>query len=400
LEAYVITAPPLQTARTCPYAPPAQHVAMRRNGGIARVRLPNGQEAWAVSRLDHLRAMLSDPRFSSDRDHPHFPSLAAEPGPPPSAGFRKMMIQMDPPEHGPARRAVISEFTVRRVAALRPRIQQLVDRQIDIMLAGPRPADLVEALGLPVPSLVICELLGVPYADHDFFQTHTAAMLHRDTPPAERGAAVRALRAYLADLVHRKVRGPSDDVLGRQLSRGADPDDVIALAFLLLVAGHETTANMISLGVLTLLERPQQLAELLADPARMPAAVEELLRFFTIVEYGNSRVAIADVELGGVLIRPGEGVVSLSNTADHDPDVFPDADELRLDRGARNHLAFGYGPHQCLGQNLARLELEIVFGTLFRRVPTLRLATPATELPFKTDAAIYGLHRLPVTWQE
>ena len=393
-----MTAPALQVARGCPYAPPAQHVEMRENGGISRVRLPSGTQAWAVSRLDLIRAMLSDPRFSSDRDHPNYPNLAAEPGPPPSGGFRKMLIQLDPPEHGPARRAVISEFTIRRAAALKPRIQQIVDERIDAMLAGPRPADLVPALSLAVPSLVICELLGVPYADHDFFQTRTAAILNRDTPPQQRGATYAALRTYLNDLVHSKVHEPGDDVLSRRLAAGADPQEVVALAFLLLVAGHETTANMISLGVLTLLERPDQLAELRADPARMPVAVEELLRFFTIVEYGNSRVATTDVELGGVTIRAGEGVVSLSNTADHDPAVFPDADELKLDRGARHHLAFGFGPHQCLGQNLARAELDIVFTTLFRRVPTLRLAVPAGDLPFKTDATIYGIHQLPVTW--
>jgi cytochrome P450 len=395
-----MTAPALQVARSCPYAPPAQHVEMRESGGISRVRLPSGRQAWAVSRLDLIRAMLSDPRFSSDRDHPNYPNLTAQAGPPPSGGFRKMLIQLDPPEHGPARRAVISEFTIRRAAALKPRIQEIVDERIDAMLAGPRPADLVQALSLAVPSLVICELLGVPYADHDFFQTHTAAILNRDTPPQQRGATYAALRTYLNDLVHSKIREPGDDVLSRRLAAGADPQDVVALALLLLVAGHETTANMISLGVLTLLERPEQLAELRADPARMPVAVEELLRYFTIVEYGNSRVATADVELGGVTIRAGEGVVSLSNTADHDPEVFPGADELKLDRGARHHLAFGFGPHQCLGQNLARAELDIVFTTLFRRVPTLRLAGPAGDLLFKTDATIYGIHQLPVTWGE
>jgi cytochrome P450 len=305
---------------------------------------------------------------------------------------------MDPPEHGPARRAITGEFTVRRVAELRPRIQEIVDELIDAMLAGPQPVDLVRAFSLPVPSLVICQMLGVPYADHDFFQAHTATLVNRDTPPDELQETMKALWAYLAELVHGKIREPGDDVLSRRLADGADAEDVIGLAFLLLVAGHETTANMISLGVLALLERPEQLAALLADPSRTPMAVEELLRYFTIVEYGNSRVATDDVELAGTTIRAGEGVVSLSNTADHDPEIFPDADRLKLDRGARNHLAFGYGRHQCLGQNLARLELEIVFSTLFRRMPSLRLAVPAGELPFKNDAEIYGIHRLPVTW--
>ncbi|MFI7448311.1 cytochrome P450 [Nonomuraea sp. NPDC049714] len=393
-----MTSEPLQIARSCPYAPPAQHVEMRDNGGIARVRLPNGQEAWALSRMDHLRAMMTDPRFSSDRDHPHYPSFRAGAVPSSTGGSRKILINMDPPEHGPARRAITGEFTVRRVAELRPRIQEIVDELIDAMLAGPQPVDLVRAFSLPVPSLVICQMLGVPYADHDFFQAHTATLVNRDTPPDELQETMKALWVYLAELVHGKIREPGDDVLSRQLADGADPEDVVALALLLLVAGHETTANMISLGVLALLERPEQLAALLADPSRTPMAVEELLRYFTIAEYGNSRVAMDDVELAGTTIRAGEAVVSLSNTADHDPEIFPDADRLKLDRGARNHLAFGYGRHQCLGQNLARLELEIVFSTLFRRVPSLRLAVPAGELPFKNDAEIYGVHRLPVTW--
>ncbi|MET8007435.1 cytochrome P450 [Nonomuraea glycinis] len=392
-----MTSQPLQVARTCPYAPPAQHVEMRDSGGITRVRLPNGREAWALSRMDHLRAMLSDPRFSSDRDNPHYPSFRADEVPP-SGGGGRMLINMDPPEHGPARRAITGEFTLRRVAELRPRIQEIVDELIDAMLAGPQPVDLVRAFSLPVPSLVICEMLGVPYTDHDFFQVHTATMVNRDTPPDEMQKTMQALWLYMAELVQGKSREPGDDVLSRQLADGAAPEDVIALAFLLLVAGHETTANMISLGVLTLLERPEHLAALLADPSGTPMAVEELLRYFTIVEFGNSRVATDDVELAGTTIRAGEAVVSLSNAANHDPEVFPEAGRLKLDRGARNHLAFGYGRHQCLGQNLARLELEIVFNTLFRRAPSLRLAVPAEEVPFKDDAEIYGIHRLPVAW--
>jgi cytochrome P450 len=370
---------------------------MRDNGGITRVRLPNGREAWALSRMDHIRAMLSDPRFSSDRDNPHYPSFRADEVPP-SGGGGRMLINMDPPELGPARRAITGEFTLRRVAELRPRIQEIVDELIAAMLAGPQPVDLVRAFSLPVPSLVICEMLGVPYTDHDFFQVHTATMVNRDTPPDEMQKTMQALWLYMAELVQGKSREPGDDVLSRQLADGAAPEDVIALAFLLLVAGHETTANMISLGVLALLERPEQLAALLADPSGTPMAVEELLRYFTIVEFGNSRVATDDVELAGTTIRAGEAVVSLSNAANHDPEVFPEAGRLKLDRGARNHLAFGYGRHQCLGQNLARLELEIVFNTLFRRVPSLRLAVPAEEVPFKDDAEIYGIHRLPVAW--
>ncbi|SCL26011.1 cytochrome P450 [Micromonospora inyonensis] len=389
----------LPLERTCPYAPPAEHLQLQRDAPVARVTLPDGSWAWALSRLDDIRAVLTDPRFSSDRRREGYPLVTAEL----RAAFsseRPSMIGLDPPEHGAARRAVVGEFTVRRMNALRPRIQQIVDECIDAMLAGPCPTDLVAALSLPVPSLVICELLGVPYADHEFFQSRSATLLGRSTPTVERRAAVTEVREYMAGLIAEKTRTPADDLLGRQIARGADPGELAGLGFLLLVAGHETTANMISLGTMALLERPEALAALKDDPAVTPRAVEELLRYFTIAELATSRVAREDVEVGGVLIRAGEGVITLANTANRDPAAFAHGDTLDIGRQARHHLAFGFGPHQCLGQNLARIELQIVFDTLFARVPGLALAAPVEELPFKDDAGVYGLYSLPVTWEE
>jgi cytochrome P450 len=314
------------------------------------------------------------------------------------------MITLDGAEHTAARRAVISEFSVKRVAALAPRIQQIVDGFVDRILAGQRPADLVRDLSLPVPSLVICELLGVPDADHDYFQTRTTALLRRTTSVEERQRLVDELREYLSELVRGKEADPPDDVLGRQVLRQraeqgeTDHDALTSLAFLLLLAGHETTANMISLGVLGLLTHPDQRAALLADPGRTPAAVEEMLRYFTIVEFATSRLAVADVELGGVLIRAGEGVLGDALAANRDESAFAEPGSFELGEGRRHHVAFGFGPHQCLGQNLARKELQIVFDTLFRRIPTLRLAEDLADLPYKTDANIYGVYQLPVTW--
>jgi cytochrome P450 len=172
----------------------------------------------------------------------------------------------------------------------------------------------------------------------------------------------------------------------------------VSLAFLLLTAGHETTANMISLGVVGLLSHPEQLALVKADPGKTPMAVEELLRYFAIADGVTSRLATEDVQIGGVSIKAGEGVIVSSLSANWDPAVFKNPAELDVERGTRHHLTFGFGPHQCLGQNLARMELQIVFDTLFRRIPTLRLAVPVEDLPFKTDAVIYGAHELPVTW--
>ena len=295
---------------------------------------------------------------------------------------------------------MLGEFTVKRLEALRPRVQEIVDQHVDAMLAGPRPTDLVTALSLPVPSLVICELLGVPYADHDFFQTRSSTLLRLDNSAEEKAAASDELRTYLSDLISSKAAEPGDDLISRQLARDSAPDheSLVGLATLLLIAGHETTANMISLGTVAMLAHPDQLAALRADPRRTPHAVEEMLRVFTIAEFATSRVAVADVELGGVLIRAGEGVLTVGLAANHDPDVFPEPDRVDITRGARNHIAFGYGAHQCLGQNLARIELQVVFDTLFARVPTLRLAVAEDEVPYKEDASIFGVHRLPVTW--
>ncbi len=386
--------------RTCPFAPPPAYTEIREEDPVTRVRLPEGKQAWVVSRHEDVRTVLNDRRFSADRQHPDFPQLVP--------GFRRpdderTMITMDAPEHGPARKAVLGEFTVRRMEALRPRIQEIVDERIDALLAGPKPGDLVEMLSLPVPSLVICEMLGVPYADHDFFQTHTAKLIKRDTPPQERRAAVEAVREYMSDLIADKEDNPPDDLLGRQIVKLREEGtyrraSLAATGFLLLVAGHETTANMISLGTVGLLENPGQLKLIKDDPGKTLDAVEELLRYFTIVDAATARLCVEDAEVGGQLIRAGEGVLALGYAANRDEAAFDNPDELDIERGARHHVAFGFGPHQCLGQNLARMELQIVFDTLFRRIPDLKLAAPVDDLPFKDDAAIYGLYRLPVTW--
>ncbi|MFJ4920649.1 cytochrome P450 [Streptomyces sp. NPDC088725] len=399
----------LPALRTCPYAPPAEYQELREQAPISRVTLPTGRTAWALTRHEDIRAMLTDPRFSSDRTDPRYPVMV-EGQQKVAADFRPSLISMDAPEHGPARRAVVGEFTVRRMNELKPRIQEIVDEHIDAMLAGPQPVDLVQALSLPVPSLVICELLGVPYADHDFFQSRSTELLRRTNSTEQRVRARDDLRSYLDKLITEKEREPGDDLLSRQILKQRESgeaqhetaearhEDLVGLAFLLLIAGHETTANMISLGTLALLEHPEDAAALREDPSKTLGAVEELLRYYTIVEFATSRLATADVELGGVLIREGEGVVTLAVSGNHDPDVFDRPEELNIERGARNHVAFGFGAHQCLGQNLARLELQIVFDTLLRRIPGLKSGVPTDELPFKDDSNIYGLYEFPVTW--
>jgi cytochrome P450 len=365
------------------------------------VTLPTGRQAWILTRYEDVRAALNDRRLSSDRGNPDYPMLAEL-----AKSDRDSTLSlagMDAPEHTRARAAVVGEFTLRRMEALRPRVQAIVDQCVDEMLAGPNPADLVRALSFPVPSLVISELLGVPYADHEFFEDRTSTMLSMTLPPLTRQKAFFDIQTYLDELVTGKEADPGDDLLGRQIVKARkkgtyDHDALVDLAFLLLTAGHDTTGNMISLGTLALLERPDLRARIVDDPAGTPAVVEELLRYFTITDIITARVATEDVTIGGRTIRAGEGVFALGGAANHDPEAFADPDEIDVERGARQHLAFGYGPHQCLGQSLARMELEIVYSTLLRRVPGLRLAGSVEDLPMKNDVAIFGLRELPVAW--
>ncbi|MFD9503022.1 cytochrome P450 [Streptomyces sp. NPDC060035] len=386
--------PTISLDRTDPYKPPSEHERLRGDAPVSWAELTDGRQLWVLTRHEDVRTMLGDPRFSSDRRDPRHPNHMPYIGP----DHRPQLIEMDPPDHTRLRRSVVGEFTVQRLSALRPRIQEITDRAIDEMLTGQPEADLVEALALPVPSTVISELLGVPYSEHSFFQETSADFVRSDTTPEEKGAAAGRLKSYIAGLVQGKVKSPGDDLLSRQLASGADPEDVGALGFLLLVAGHETTANMISLCVATLLDKRERLSELRDDPKLTVGAVEELLRYFTIAEIGAARLATEDIEIGGVLIRAGQGVLGLTNTANRDPSVFDDPDELDFTRMARNHLAFGFGPHQCLGQNLARIELEIVLATLLRRIPTLRLAVPFGDIPFKVKGPNYGAYELKVAW--
>jgi cytochrome P450 len=387
----------LPVPRTCPFGPPPEYQQLREQAPVARLTMASGRQAWALTRHEDIRAVLSDARFSSDRSHPSFP--APRQGQELASGFKFSLISMDPPEHGPARRAVAGEFTARRMQALAPRVAQIVAEHLDAMLAGPRPADLVQALALPVPSLVICELLGIPYADHELFQTRSTILLRGSARVDERIQAGLDLLTYLDELVTRREQDPTDDLIGRQLAAGSiGHGDLVSLALLLLIAGHETTASMISLGALALMENPAVARALREDPARTPAAVEELLRYFTITDLTLFRVAMADIEVGGQLIAAGEPVIALVLAGNHDPAVFADPGALDIGRDARPHLAFGFGPHQCLGQSLARMELQVVLDALLRRVPDLRLAVPVGDLPFKDDAFVYGAYELPVTW--
>ncbi|WP_330172182.1 cytochrome P450 [Streptomyces sp. NBC_01498] len=395
--------PEFPMRRTCPFAPPEEYAKLRASEPVSRAQLKvNGKPTWLLTRHDHVRKVLGDSRASSNLKLPGYPHQFHIPDEM-LQHIRLMLLSMDPPEHTAQRSMLLSEFTARRAREMRPRVQEIVDERIDAMLAAGGPVDLVSALALPLPSLVICELLGVPYDDHAKFEEWSARLMNRDLSQEEYGAAVATLDAYLDELVTAKENEPGDDLLSRFLAKNrvtgaCDHLDVVTMARLMLVGGHETTANMIALGVLALLEHPEQLAVVQEDPTLWPKAVEELLRLFSISDSGTARVAVEDIDLDGTVIRAGEGILALNNAANHDENVFPDPDTLDVRRDARGHLAFGFGIHQCIGQNLARVELEVVYETLFRRIPGLRTAAPVDSLPFKDDAMVYGVYELPVTW--
>jgi len=308
-------------------------------------------------------------------------------------------LRLDPPDHTRFRKLLTGQFTVRRMKMLEPRIEEIAGGFLDAMQAAGPPADLVEMFALPVPSMVICELLGVPYEDRDRFQRDSKTLLSLHTTADEARAAMRRTLDYMAELVRRKRAEPGDDLLSGLIETGELKDDELAgVAMLLLIAGHETTANMLGLGTYALLTHPDQLAAMRAGPATVDGAVEELLRHLTIVHIGPTRTALEDVELAGRTIKAGDSVTLDLRVANRDPSRFPDGDRLDLTRGSAGHLAFGHGVHQCLGQQLARAEMRIAYPALLRRFPRLRLAVPADDVPMRADMAIYGVHRLPVTW--
>jgi cytochrome P450 len=390
--------PPLPFDRgSCPLDPPPVYEQWREEGPIRRVSLPGERGAWLVTRYDDIRAVLGDSRVSSDSRHPDFPGNRAGQMPLPGS-----FINTDAPEHDVLRRMLTRTFMVRNIERMRPGIRQVTADLLEQMAAQPQPADLVEHFALPLPSLVICELFGVPYADREVFQKNATVVVSR-TASLEVNAANQALFSYMLELLARKDRQPGEDLFSElaaervrtgQLTR----EQAAGMGVLLLIAGHETTTNMISLSTIALLREPAQLRRLLDEPASVPLAVEELLRYLSIVHNGLRRIAVEDIEVGGTTVRAGDGIVVPLQSANRDGQIFTDPDRLDLDRGARNHVAFGYGIHQCLGQPLARAELQIALPALFTRFPGLHIAAPTADLPYKDDAAVYGLRGLPVTW--
>jgi cytochrome P450 len=395
---------PMAREARCPFAPPPDVMALAAAKPLSRVRIWDGSTPWLITGYEEVRELFSDSRVSVDDRAPGFPHWNA--GMLSTVHKRpRSVFTADGEEHTRFRRMLSKPFTFKRVEGLRPTIQRITDDHIDAILAGPRPADLVTALALPVPSLVISQLLGVPYEDADMFQHHANVGLARYATGADTARGAMSLNSYLAQLVEAKMENPCEDAvsdLAERVKAGElSVKEAAQLGTGLLIAGHETTSNMIGLGVLALLENPDQLAVIrdAEDPKIVANAVEELLRYLSIIQNGQRRVALEDIAIAGEVIRAGEGIIIDLAPANWDPHAFTEPDRLYLHRSwADRNVAFGYGRHQCVGQQLARAELQIVYRTLLRRIPTLALGIPFEDMPFKHDRLAYGIYELPVTW--
>lgn len=388
---------PIARAAHCPLAPPAEFVDWREQRGLRRAMF-QGHPIWVVSRYEDIRAALVDPRLSAKTIPDAIMPTDADNKVP------VMFARTDDPEHHRLRRMLTTNFTFRRCESMRPHIQEMVDHYLGQMIDSGAPADLVCEFALPVPSMVIALLLGVPPDDLELFQHSTAAGLDQKSSDAEKGQAFGAMYAYIQELVQRKEREPGDDLISRLVTEYVatgqlDHATTAMNSVIMMQAGHETTANMISLGTVALLQHPDTYAMLgeTDDPAVVANLVEELMRYLSIVHCQVDRVATEDLTIGGQLIRAGEFVIMNLPAGNWDTEFVDNPESFDAGRNTRGHLGFGYGVHQCIGANLARVEMQVAFATLARRLPGLKLAAPLEELRFK-DAYIYGMKELPVSW--
>ena len=376
---------------------------IRETTGVRTVVNAFGMTVYLVTRHDDIKAVLSDhERFSNGRPPgfvvPGAPTVSDDELASRRAGN---LLGLDPPEHQRLRRMLTPEFTIRRMKRLESRIVEIVDQQLDAMESAGPPADLVGSFALTIPSLVICELLGVPYDDRDDFQRRSARQLDLSIPIPERLDLQRQGRAYMQSLVGRSRQHPGDDILGmlvREHGTELTDDELIGVASLLLLAGHETTSNMLGLGTLALLRHPDQLAAVRDDPDAVGPAVEELLRWLSIVHSAIPRITTTDVEIAGAPIPAGQLVFVSLPSGNRDPGFTDSPELLDIWRGAPGHLAFGHGVHHCLGAPLARMEMRVAFPALLQRFPTLALAEDFADVQFRSFHFIYGLKSLEVAW--
>jgi len=390
--------------RSCPLEPPPIYSKLRLEGPLAKVQLWNGEHAWLVTRFEDVRSVLLDKRFSESPLTPGYPMLS--PARAALVAGDTLITQTQGDEHQRMRRALSRELSVKRVEAERPMARQICNDLIDEMIAKGPPADLVSDLALQLPMRVIGKMLGVPYEDHEFFEKNSAARVALNVEPHVPLEATRQLAEYFSNALKEREANPdssADDMLTRfardHVATGLiTHKQAVNLSYTAVQAGHETTANMISLGVLMLLNNRDQLDAMVKDPSLVKGAVEEMLRYLTILQLGMARVAIEDVEVGGQIICKGEGLFAMLISANFDDKAFQCPEKFDITRPERHHVAFSYGVHQCAGQQLARMEMQELFSVLFQRLPDLHVAIPFEEISFKHKNIVFGIDRLPVAW--
>jgi len=387
-----------------PYDTGPEMRALAARCPVTRVELPDGSPAWLVTGFSEVREVLVEQRYSRalayapDRPRRGFDYILAE-----------SLMGMDPPEHSRLRKLVASAFTEKRMTALRPEVTRVVDRLLDEMIAGPRPADLVRSFSLLLPSEVICSLLGVPPDDLDTFHDWSNILFSDWSRTIEEMTeAYVAINGYMSELIARKRKEPADDLISvlidaRDAGDRLSEEELVRFCFGLLMAGHETTANQLNMSFVALCRHPAELARLRADPGLIQGAVEELLRFVQITGKAGippARITREEVSLGGVTIPAGEAVLPMMNVANRDPVAFSDPNQLDLLREPKTNIAFGAGAHHCLGAQLARMELQEGLRGLLTRLPGLRMAVPLSEVEFREGHLLASMRELPVTWDD
>lgn len=400
---------PYPAARQDQLDVPPDYLALIERSPVTPIRLPTGNTAWLITGYEAARQALAHPMLSADATRPGFPhfrggsrriQLFSEGAPKPSG---MTFLQMDPPHHDALRGMLRTSFSVRPVTAARPALQRMFSGLVDEMIAAGSPADLMTSLANPFPAHVMCEILGVPIEDRDMFEREAHRLVSLSLPQRETIRSLRTMMEYIDRIVRKAAADPSDNLVGRLVTDFLRPgkldyEDLTATVRLVLVAGIETTANMIGISFAFLLRDRKLWDELRRNPDRVESVVEELLRFIAIAHHGVRRIAVADVVIGGTAIARGEGVVISVAAANRDPGVFENPNQVDFSRDARGHLSFSHGVHYCLGHILARAELEIALTSVSTRIPGLRLCRPVEELSFRDDALVYGVRELPVAW--
>ncbi|MGW7353387.1 cytochrome P450 [Streptomyces sp. Z26] len=402
----MVDAPVVPSKRTCPFDPAEEYARLREEEPISPITFkiaPNDPNGWLVTRHDYVRQILSDNRFSHRNElcahliEPPFPIEKYEPEPSAPGSF----VRMDKPEHTKYRTHLAGHFTVRKIREYEPTLAVLIDEVLDELATKERPVDLIKEFAEVIPARSVCSMMGVPPDMVADMSKHFHAIFTLEFSMEEFVFHMEEVQKLLVQLVEKRIEEPLDDIFSHLLASGdLTVDEIANMAWIIIGGALDTTPNMLGLSTFALLEHPEELARLRADPELAEGSVEELLRYLTVSQFGASRAALEDVEIGGVTIKKGQTVVLSLPAANRDPDFFKDADHLDVTRSARKHVAFGFGIHQCLGQHLARATLRIGLTKLFDRFPTLRLAVDASEVPLRERAMHYGANSLLVTWDD